>query len=313
MRRRLRIVRWAFALGLCGLWLAGTLAPLGFLKLAITLDSLRSGVEHVQVSSDGMRWSLLRREGAAGAPTVLLLHGFTGSKENWLPLVRALPSDWNLIAPDLPGWGESERVEGVEYGYAAQADRLARLIRTLELSEVLLVGHSMGGGIAAVTAARHPEAFSRVALLSAAGTRFRDNPFGLAVLRGEHPFAVQDRESLNRYLGLVFERPPWLVWPLPQALVERRIRDYEFELQVLNALRGESAFLPGDLAAGIRQPTLLLWCRDDPVVDASSADLYADRIDKNRIVLLDDCAHMPMMERAADTADALRLLWESPP
>lgn len=313
LRSRLRVLRWAFALGLCGLWLAGTLAPGRFLQLAIALDSLRSGVERVELESGGLRWSLLRRQGEAGAPTVLLVHGFTGSKENWLPLVRALPREWTLIAPDLPGWGESKRREGLDYGYSAQAARLAGLARTLELREAVLVGHSMGGGIAAVTAARHPEAFSRLALLSAAGTRFRDNAFGLAVLRGEHPFAVDDRDSLARYLGLVFERPPLLVWPLPQALVERRIRDHDFEVSVLQSLRGEEAFLPGDLAAGILQPSLLLWCRGDPVVDASSAELYAARIARNRTVLFDDCAHMPMMERARDTAEALRQLWELPP
>ena len=313
LRRRMRLLRWALALALCGLWLAGTLVPERFLQLAITLDTLRSGVERVELESSGMRWSLLRRAGAPDAPTLLLVHGFTGSKENWLPLIRALPPDWTLIAPDLPGWGESERRDGWDYGYAAQAARLAELARRLELREAMLVGPSMGGGIAAVTAARAPQAFSRVALLSAAGARFRDNAFGLAVLRGEHPFAVQDRDSLARYLGLVFERPPLLVWPLPQALVERRVRDLDFEQAVLQSLRGDEAFLPGELAAVIAQPSLLLWCTGDRVIDPSAAEVYAERIPRNRLLLLDECGHMPMMERAGDTAEALRQLWESPP
>ena len=74
--------------------------------------------------------------------------------------------------------------------------------------------------------------------------------------------------------------------------------------------RGPERFLPGDEAARIRQPTLLLWCRQDLVIDPSALALYAARIPQARRVLLDDCGHMSMMERPALVASALEALIE---
>jgi pimeloyl-ACP methyl ester carboxylesterase len=72
--------------------------------------------------------------------------------------------------------------------------------------------------------------------------------------------------------------------------------------------RGPQTFLPEQLAGDIAQPTLLLWCRGDPVVDASAADAYAAALVESRSLLLDGCAHLPMMEQASATAAAL-LVW----
>ena len=289
---------------------AGSLWPNLFLSAVLRLDHLRTGTALTELSVDGQRWSLARRgEVQPGQPVWVFVHGFTGSKENWLPLLRQLPAEAAIVAPDLPGWGASARLPGGDYGYAAQAERLAALLVALDLRDVVLVGHSMGGGIAAVTAARHPERLRGLVLMSASGTPFNANDFGRAVLRGEHPFAVQTRTELDAYLGLMFVDPPWLPWPLPQALLQRRQADLEFERGVLDSIgRGPQTFLPEQLAGDISQPTLLLWCRDDPVVDASAADAYAAALVDSRSLLLDGCAHMPMMEQASATAAAL-LVW----
>jgi abhydrolase domain-containing protein 6 len=69
--------------------------------------------------------------------------------------------------------------------------------------------------------------------------------------------------------------------------------------------------LPGEEAARIRQPTLLLWCRQDAVIDASALDLYAQRIPQARKVLLDGCGHMSLMERPREVADAVVALVEN--
>ena len=74
--------------------------------------------------------------------------------------------------------------------------------------------------------------------------------------------------------------------------------------------RGPERFLPGDEAANIRQPALLLWCKQDAVIDASALDLYAARIPQARKVLLDDCGHMSIMERPDAVADAVNALIE---
>src|SRR5690606_40936375 len=89
------------------------------------------------------------------------------------------------------------------HGFAAQAARLAAFIRATSDRRVTLLGHSMGGGIAAVLAAREPGLVARVGLFDAAGVRFADNQFGVDVLAGGNPFGVHDRASLAHYLDIL--------------------------------------------------------------------------------------------------------------
>lgn len=315
-RRRLRVAPWLapLLLPLLVYLVLGLLAPQWLLQQALGLDAWRSGAARIELEVEGERWVLLRRGAVDPAkPVWLLLHGFTGSKENWLPLLRALPEDVPVLIPDLPGWGESERRTQADYGYAAQAARVAALIETLGLTQVQLVGHSMGGGIAALVASGHPRGLRSVTLMSAAGVRFRDNAFGQAVLRGEHPFGVATVDQLDAYLGLVFRDPPLLPWPLKSALVERRLRDDAFERSVLEAIaRGPEALLPGESAGAIALPTLVLGCSADPVVDPSAGELYAQRIAGAERVALEGCAHMPMMELPAAVAAVLVQFVEAP-
>lgn len=264
----------------------------------------------------GHRWVYAERKAdRADAPTLVLVHGFTGIKENWVPLARVFDGRYRLVIPDLPGWGESQRLPRENYGFLAQSERLAAFIRSISPDKpVVLIGHSMGGGIVALVAAGHPQLVSHVALIDAAGVRFADNRFGEAVLAGENPFGVHDRESLDRYFATVFHREeakPWIPWPADRAYIARRIEDAAFEQSVLDRIgRGDERFLPGAEAARIRQPALLLWCRQDRVIDPSALALYAARIPQAKRVLLDDCGHMSLMERPVAVAAAIDALIE---
>ena len=281
---------WKPELALQG-WIAAQRAQAGAIERVVEVD----GARIVQLEA-----------GPEDAPLVVLLHGFTGAKENWLPLMAELEGDYRVIAPDLPGWGESARVAGADYGVVAQSDRINAWLATLPRTPDLLVGHSMGGHIAALVAARHPERVQRLALMSSAGVPFEVNEFGRAVLDGGHPFAVEDRATLDRYLGLVFTDPPFVPWPVDRAFIERRIADRAFEQDVLARMRGDDAFAVQPLLGDVAAPTLLLWCTDDRVIDASAAVTYAAGLRDVRTVLLEGCGHMPMMADVDGTATALR-------
>ena len=275
-----------------------------------------AGLSRANVEVAGHRWVYAYRDAdAPDAPTVVMIHGFTGSKENWYLLAAALDGRYRLLIPDLPGWGESERKPGTVYGFTQQAAHVDAFIRELSPGKpVLLLGHSMGGGIAALVAARYPQDVARVGLLDAAGVRFKDNAFGLDVLAGRNPFGVDDEASLKRYIDIVFHDPaakPWLPWPASTALIRKRRADAAFEQGVLDRIgRSEESLLPGAEAARIRQPALLLWCRQDAVIDASAMEIYAQRIPQARKVLLDGCGHMSLMERPAQVAEAVVQLVE---
>lgn len=303
MDKSFTLVLAGLTVSAAGLWLT---RPKRLLDFEFARQRRRAGARVARVALPDGEVSYLHSGTASGTP-ILHIHGFTGMKENWLPLMAALGRQVRQYAPDLPGWGESERREGADPGYAAQAERLAGFIDAVIGAPVDLVGHSMGGGIAAVLAARHPDKVRRLVLMNAAGVRFEDNAFGQAVLDGTNPFAVEDVAGLRRYLALVFERPPWVPRTVARWLVKRRVADAGFERDVLASIGlGEGAFLPQREAGSIRAPTLLLWTAGDRIVDASAASIYAQILPDSRTVLLDGTSHMPMMEQTAATAAALR-------
>ena len=291
--------------------------------LLVKLENLRqaraAALQRHEVEVAGHRWTYVERAAArADAPILVMIHGFTGSKENWYPLAQALGDRYHLIIPDLPGWGESQRIAGQDYGFVAQSRRVAEFIRAVSPGKpVVLLGHSMGGGIAALTAADSPAEVARVGLFDAAGVRFRDNRFGEQVLADENPFAVYDPASLKRYVDTVFHvesAKPVIPWPASSVVARWRAQQAPFEQQVLDRIgRSDERFLPGEAATRIRQPALLLWCRQDAVIDPSALDLYAARMPQAAKVMLDGCGHMSIVEKPAAVATAVTQLIHKEP
>jgi len=325
MVRRHRPLRTAALVAAVSLALLGVAAvvaiatdPYRLVRVEYTRQRVAAGLSRATIEVAGHRWAYAYSNDApADAPTVVMVHGFTGSKENWYPLARRLRGQYRLLVPDLPGWGESERKAGEDYGFVAESERLDAFLRALSPGRpVVLLGHSMGGSIAALTAARHPRDVARVGLFAAAGVRFRDNQFGIDVLAGKNPFGVEDEATLDRYLDILFhDRAARLAipWPASSGFIAHRRHEAAFEQAVLDRIgRGPERFLPGDEATSIHQPALLLWCRQDAVIDPSAMALYAGRMPQARQVMLEGCGHMSIMERADAVADAVKALIASP-
>lgn len=262
-----------------------------------------AGAEVVSLSAAGHRWQYLE---AGSGPTVVLVHGFTGAKEHWLPLMAQLSARFHLIAPDLPGWNASERQPGADYGVIAQADRLHAFIAALGDEPVIVVGHSMGGHISGLLAADHPGQVQRLVLMSSAGVPFTDNAFSIAVRAGGNPFAVHNRADLHRQMALVFSTPPFLPWPADLALARQRAANADFESAVLAKISApEQRYALAARLPDIRMPVLLLWCRQDRVIDVSAMHAFRAGLPDSRSVVLEGCGHMPMMERRDAVAKAI--------
>lgn len=121
--------------------------------------SERARVHDVPVAGGSLRVCEWTGEG----PAVVLLHGLTGSHVSWSFVAEALRGH-RLLAPDLRGRGRSRHLPG-PYGLATHADDAAAVIRAHADGPVVVVGHSMGGFVAAVLADRHPDLVSAVVLV----------------------------------------------------------------------------------------------------------------------------------------------------
>lgn len=104
--------------------------------------------------------------GGTGAP-LLLVHGILVSAREWDDVTPLLARRHRVIAPDLPGFGRSGKPADFPYGRVGYCDHLIALLDALGLEKATVVGHSMGGGIAAELAARSPERIDKLVLIDA--------------------------------------------------------------------------------------------------------------------------------------------------
>jgi lipase len=99
-----------------------------------------------------------------GPPVVVAAHGITATHRSFRALAEQLGEEVTLLAPDLRGRGRSNRVAG-PFSMAAHADDLLAVLDHAGVQQATIVGHSMGGFVAVVTAHRHPERVERLVLV----------------------------------------------------------------------------------------------------------------------------------------------------
>jgi pimeloyl-ACP methyl ester carboxylesterase len=258
-----------------------------------------------QVSVDGATVNYVDYgSGAEGVHPVVLIHGLGGCWQNWLENIRAIAeSGRRVIALDLPGFGFSEMpredISISGYGRCVNA-----LCDELDLGEVVLIGHSMGGFTACETAIQFPERVERVVLVSAAGITTSDvlqQPIlaGARVLAALGTRAVASsrqvvvRKRLRRPLYAGFIRYPDLIKT-----------DFLFEITQGSGRPGFNPALAAILGYDFRDrlpeiscPTLIIWGSEDMLVPDSDAGKFERLIPNARKIVMEDTGHSAMMER----------------
>lgn len=247
--------------------------------------------------------------------TVLLLHGFGAwSEVVWSRTIPALASRYRVLAPDLLGFGlTSKPANDVFVGgdpFEAHVSFLAEFLDALGVKRAAVVGSSFGGGLALRLATLMPERVTRLALVGSMGLGRSIHPVYKALaapLLG--PRIVRpDRERLRRMWSWIVHKPD----EVPDEVIERN-----FELlsepgavEVLVAARhgvnliGQRIVFSGELTL-LRQPTLLVWGKQDRIFPVRHAHRAARLIPDSDLVVLDGVGHLPPFEAPDAFNDAI--------
>jgi pimeloyl-ACP methyl ester carboxylesterase len=293
-RGRLALLGFAALAAGVALWLAAgerAAAPTGAWML-------RAGVAPRLAEADGLHVRYVRR---GAGPPVLLVHGIASSIYTWADLIPALATRHDVIALDLPGFGASD----IPAGFSG--DRYPRVLASfldhVGLPRVSLVGHSLGGAVAAAFAAAHPDRVERLVLVDAAGFNLapQDRPWLLRMSGAPGAAAVMEALPLRRRLvslGLrqVFhddarvtpEKVEEYVAPMARPGAQRFLSDL--------LRRADTMGLP-EAIARVRAPTLVVWCSDDAWVPLRDADRFVQAIPGARKAVIEGCGHLPQEER----------------
>lgn len=236
---------------------------------------------------------------------VLMLHGFAADYYSWPRMARYMKAGYRVIAPDLPGFGQSSRIAADNYGISQQAQRMHDFLRALNVDKVDIVGNSMGGWIAAEFAARFPAQTRTLTLIDTGGiTAPHPSPFMQAVEKGENPLVVHNRAQFNHLLTIVFHHQPFIPGPLKGYFAKQAVEHAAFNEKVFKDLTDDYVDLE-PLLPKLTMPTLVMWGRYDQILDPSCVEVLKAGL-PNATIKWFDTGHAPMLEQPKASAEVLK-------
>jgi 2-hydroxy-6-oxonona-2,4-dienedioate hydrolase len=239
-------------------------------------------------------------EAGRGAPLVLL-HGLGGDGSRWGPNIEPLSRDFHVFALDEIGFGQSDKPLA-NYHTGMLAEFLVDFLKAVNVPKAALVGNSMGASVALYTAVHYPQVVDRLVLADGGGYRVATDrpaspPSPEARRRRELQNSVTRQETRDFFRILFHDK----------SLVTDRLVDEQLAMRLRSAFTitkmqeaGEKGLgsLSEQEVRGVKAPTLILWGKYDELANPAGADRLERAIAGSRKVIIDNCGHMPQLEKA---------------
>jgi pimeloyl-ACP methyl ester carboxylesterase len=239
---------------------------------------------------------------AGSGPVLVLVHGLGSRKEgDWGRVFVPLSKKYRVIALDQLGFGQSDKPV-IEYSIQTYVDFLTEFLHQLKLEKVYLMGESLGGWISAgytLESMNNPKMVpvEKLVLSDAAG------------LIQEKPIPDLNPSTLagmRKVLEVVFYDSSWVTDEIVRQDLTARLKaniSYTVHSILTNPVL-PSERLDGKLG-GIHTPTLVVWGKQDALLQVESGERYAREIAGARLVTFDQCGHVPPIEKAGEFVAAV--------
>lgn len=267
------------------------------------------------VTARGVRMRVVEA-GEGHRTPVVLVHGFLASHLSFDDIIDELAQDFHVIAPDLPGFGDSEKPNPSRYQYGVEtfAEAVADLIAAYGLGRACVLGHGIGGAVGLTLASSHAELVRRLVVV--------------APLCYPHPLGLRMRLPLAPIVGgLVFKQLYGRrtfrnyfqdeVFSPRSAVPYQRIDALYDKFNTPSARESAYAVLKSMLdtrpivarVTRVRQPTLVIWGRDDRIYPAGYALKLTREIPEAHLELF-DTGHAPHEERPSEFVPVVKEFFE---
>lgn len=234
--------------------------------------------------------------GDPAKPTVILLHGLGAQAESWNFTIPALAASYHVFAPDQVGFGQSDK-PFLKYRVGTLVDFLDKFMSELKIEKASLVGNSMGGWVAALTAIKYPNRVEKIVLADAAGIL-------PAVVDEKQIYQLNNstRDEIRANLKLIFASP---ALQNNEALVDQffaqrvAVNDGYTINSIIESIKRREDFL-NDRLGEIKKPTLIVWGKQDRLLPLADSETFNKGIAGSELVVFDGCGHVPQFEKAAE-------------
>ncbi len=242
------------------------------------------GMETADIEVDGRRWHYYST-GNIDAPVVLMVHGFRTSARFFRPTMLSLSDRWRVVAPDLPGHGDSEPWDPEE-DVVEQWVLLEGFLAALGLERMDIIGNSRGGAVALQLAAHRPARVDRLILIAAPTKPFKVGTLDIKEM-------VVNREALTDDLLREMGRTMMASRGYEEAR-RRAVEAGELE-RGLRPIMGE-----------VKGPTLIVWGAEDRTIPVEMGLELLAGIPDSRMRLIGGAGHVPMLDKTRETLALFR-------
>lgn len=232
----------------------------------------------------------------AGQESIIMLHGFSGTKENWLRFSSHLYQQYHIIALDLLGHGANKQDFSQSYSVESQVAYVHQVALKLGLDKFHLVGNSMGGAISSLYAATHPQQVLSAILISPAGVHDIPSKMDDLLKEGINPLIALNEDAFVDVVNFVMEEPPFIPAAIIRVEAERAASRTKINQRIFEDLHRD---LKKDFEVKLKQihaPVLIIWGDQDRAINAANIDKYAALIPNAEKLLLKDIGHLAMIE-----------------
>ncbi len=268
--------------------------------LKINLDAFEA-MKRKATLPDGIKLAYLQMGDPRGTP-VVLIHGYTDSARDWVPMLPYLPKRFRLILVDLRGHGQSSKPDCCYDLYDFAYD-IKLLLDQLHVRKADIVGHSLGSLVAQRFAETWPQRTNRVVLISSTGGR---NPCEPASRR-QFDFAAQIR-ALKA--PLTADSPFMIEWwssptPVNREFIRREREDAaKIPLRVWRAVLDQALTNPDlrTMLPRLKAPTLLIWGSRDPIMGPEDRASLRAGLPHAQVKIFKGLGHNPFWEQPRKVA-----------
>ena len=273
-----------------------------------------AGLEVKSAPAGDVKLTYMERQGAENKKneTIILVHGFSANKDNWILFTKALDKKYHVIAVDLAGHGDSDQLLTTDYGLIKQAERLDTFLTGLGINSFHIAGNSMGGAISAIYSLNHPEKVKSLTLIDAAGVDGdTTSEYYKSLAQGENPLIATDEESFEYRMEITMSQPPFLPWPLRPALLRKTLARADINKKIFADMVATKKQLGLNkfkqkiemTMAKPPLPTMIMWGQDDRILDVSAAEAFKKLIPHATVHIFAEVGHLPMVEIPEESAE----------
>ncbi|WP_130803085.1 alpha/beta fold hydrolase [Acinetobacter ihumii] len=276
-------------------------APSINIQTVLQQERAWAGLQTKKLKVGEIEW-VYSEGGQATKPTIILIHGLAGSRDNWNRVARYLTPNYHVIIPDLPAHGDTQVTDDFDLSIPNLTEKLRRFAEAGHFEkDVNIAGHSMGGVIALLYTAQYPTETKTLLLVDSAGvfksanTAYLKNPALLNEL------VVKKSGDFDKLFQLATTTPPFIPVELKTEQEKLMITQSKSTQRMVNQLVEMSKIYTPETfaiaAKSIDTPTFIVWGEQDKIINVEAAQELKDLLKNAQPpLILKNVGHMPILE-----------------